>query len=114
MIMACLNPAGRIALLPFGGAKDMLDISIAREVAEVCHQTHKVLRLDRTFFSEFPRLAEKTIYVTDGSVDVCSTHDMYFNKLAREIAPIRVTGKFGSEVIRDHTMFNAGHYREFS
>jgi asparagine synthase (glutamine-hydrolysing) len=111
MMMACLNPLpSELPCYTFGGAKDMLDISIAREVAKVCHQTHKVLRLDRTFFSEFPRLAEKTIYLTDGTLDVCSSHDMFFNKLARDIAPIRVTGKFGSEVIRDHTMFNAGLY----
>ena len=111
MIMACLNPLpDELPCYTFGGAKDMLDISIARKVAQVCKQSYKALRLDRTFFSEFPRLAEKTIYVTDGNLDVCSTHDMYFNKLAREIAPIRVTGKFGSEVIRDHTMFNAGLY----
>lgn len=112
MMMACLNPApGELPCYTFGGTKDMLDITIARKIAEVCSQTHRVLRLGPSFFSEFPRLAEKTIYVTDGSLDISSTHDMYFNKLAREIAPIRVTGKFGSEVIRDHTMFNAGLYR---
>ena len=111
MIMACLNPLpGELPCYTFGGKKDMLDISIARKIAGVCGQTHTVLRIGPSFFSDFPKLAEKTIYVTDGSVDVSSTHDMYFNKLAREIAPIRVTGKFGSEVIRDHTMFNAGHY----
>ncbi len=111
MIMACLNPAsGELPCYTFGGAKDMLDISIAGKVATVCGQTHTVLRLGSSFFSEFPRLAEKTIYLTDGSLDISSTHDMYFNKLARAIAPIRVTGKFGSEVIRDHTMFNAGLY----
>ena len=111
MMMACLNPApGELPCYTFGGQKDMLDITIAREIADVCRQTHQVVRLGPSFFSEFPRLAEKTIYVTDGSLDVSSTHDMYFNKLAREIAPIRVTGKFGSEVIRDHTMFNAGVY----
>jgi asparagine synthase (glutamine-hydrolysing) len=110
--MACLNPSpGELPCYTFGGAKDMLDITIAREIAEVCHQTYKVIRLGPSFFSEFPRLAERTIYVTDGSLDVSSTHDMYFNKLAREIAPIRVTGKFGSEVIRDHSMFNADSYR---
>jgi asparagine synthase (glutamine-hydrolysing) len=112
MMMACLNPASdELPCYTFGGQKDMLDITIARKIAEACGQTHKVLRLGPSFFAEFPRLVEKTIYVTDGSVDVSSTHDMYFNKLAREIAPIRVTGKFGSEVIRDHTMFNAGLYR---
>ena len=112
MMMACLNPLpGELPCYTFGGKKDMLDITIARKIAEVCGQTHTVLRLGPSFFSEFPRLAQKTIYVTDGNVDISSTHDMYFNRLAREIAPIRVTGKFGSEVIRDHSMFNAGLYK---
>jgi len=112
MMMACLNPApGELPCYTFGGKKDMLDITIARQVAAVCGQTHSVIRLDPSFFAEFPRLAEKTIYVTDGNLDVASTHDMFFNRAARSIAPIRVTGKFGSEVIRDHTMFNAGEYQ---
>lgn len=112
MMMACLNPSpGELPCYTFGGQKDMLDITIARKIAEACGQTHATIRLGPSFFTEFPCLAEKTIYVTDGTVDVSSTHDMYFNKLAREIAPIRVTGKFGSEVIRDHTMFNAKLYR---
>ncbi|MDH5670460.1 MAG: asparagine synthase-related protein, partial [Nitrospira sp.] len=108
MIMACLNPApGEVPCYTFGGSKDMLDITIARKISEVCGQTYSVVRIGPSFFSDFSVLAEKTIYVTDGTLDVSSTHDMYFNKLARGIAPIRVTGKFGSEVIRDHTMFNA-------
>lgn len=112
MMMACLNPSpGELPCYTFGGQKDMLDITIARKIAEACGQTHATIRLGPSFFTEFPCLAEKIIYVTDGTVDVSSTHDMYFNKLAREIAPIRVTGKFGSEVIRDHTMFNAELYR---
>ena len=112
MMMACLNPApGEVPCYTFGGKKDMLDITIAREVAEACGQRHSVVRLDPSFFAEFPQLAEKTIYITDGNLDVANTHDMFFNRLARSIAPIRVTGKFGSEVIRDHTMFNAGEYQ---
>ena len=111
LMMACLNPApGEVPCYTFGGQKDMLDITIARQVAQVCGQTHATIRLDDTFLTEFPSFAEKTIYVTDGSSDVANTHDMYLNKLAREIAPIRTTGKFGSEVIRDHSMFNAGRY----
>lgn len=111
MMMACLNPTpGTVACYTFGGQKDMLDITIARKVAEVCGQTHTTIRLEDTFLDEFPRWAEKTIYLTDGSVDISTTHDMYLNALAREIAPIRITGKFGSEVIRDHTMFHASRY----
>lgn len=112
-MMACLDPRpGELPCYTFGGAKDGLDISIAKQVAGVCGQSYEVIRLGREFFSEFPRLAEKTLYVTDGSLDVCSAHDMYFNELARKIAPIRVTGKFGSEVIRNHSMFNAGGCEE--
>jgi asparagine synthase (glutamine-hydrolysing) len=111
MIMACLNCApGELPCYTFGGQKDMLDIIIARQVADVCRQKHSVIRLDDSFFADFPYLAEKTIYVTDGGLDVSSTHDIFLNKLARSIAPIRVTGKFGSEVIRDHSMFHAGGY----
>jgi len=108
MIMACLKSTpGEVPCYTFGGQKDMLDITIARKIAEICGQPYSVVRIGPSFFSDFPTLAEKTIYLTDGTLDVSSTHDMYFNKLARDIAPIRVTGKFGSEVIRDHTMFNA-------
>lgn len=111
MMMACLNPLpGELPCYTFGGENDMLDITIARKIAEVCGQTHAVIRLDPSFFADFPRLAERTIYVTDGTLDISNSHDMYFNKLARKITPIRVTGKFGSEIIRDHTMFNAGRY----
>jgi len=112
-MMACLDPRpGELPCYTFGGAKDVLDISIARQVAGVCGQSYEVIRLGREFFSAFPRFAEKTLYVTDGGLDVCSAHDMYFNELARRIAPTRVTGKFGSEVVRDHSMFNAGGCEE--
>ena len=86
---------------------DTLDVIIARKVAEVCHQTHQVVRLDKDFLSDFPNLADKTIYVTDGCHEVCGSHDIYFNAHAREIAPIRMTGKFGSEVIGSHSMFKS-------
>src|SRR5215472_2709108 len=109
MIMACLNPPpGELPCYTYGGMRDTLDISIARKVADACQQKHDVVRLAPGFFSEFPRLAEKTIYSTDGGLGICNSHDLYFSRLAREIAPIRVTGTFGSEVVRDHTMLNAG------
>lgn len=111
MIIACLDPKpGTLPCYTFGGTKDVLDITIAKEVAELYGQTYQVIRIGPGFFAEFPRLVEKTIQMTDGNLDICCTHDMYFNELARGIAPIRVTGKFGSEVLRDHSMFHAGNY----
>lgn len=111
MIMGCLDPKpGTLPCYTFGGAKDVLDITIAKQVAELYGQYYQVIRIGPGFFSDFPRLAEKTVFMADGNLDVCCTHDMYFNELARKIAPVRVTGKFGSEVIRDHSMFHASRY----
>ena len=87
--------------------RDSFDVRISRKVANACHQTHHVLRLDKKFFSDFQNLAAKTIYVTDGCLDVCGTHVMYLNRLAREIAPIRITGTFGGEVLKSVTGFKA-------
>src|SRR5262249_14307188 len=85
------NPASSLPCYTFGGLGDneTLDIRLARKVAQVCHQTHRVLRLGRDFLSKFAEYAEKTVYVTDGCFGVCGSHEVYLNKLARDIAPIR-------------------------
>jgi asparagine synthase (glutamine-hydrolysing) len=107
MIMAFLKrEPGELPCFTFGGfSRETLDIKRAREVAQLCHQPHQVIRLQQEFFPKFPELAQETVYISDGSLDVCCSHDLYFNRIAREIAPIRMTGKFGSEVVRDRSMF---------
>ena len=105
-IISCLDtPPNGLPCYTFAGMyRNQLDAIIARKVANACHQTHHLIRLERKFLSDFPKLAEKTVYVAEGCHDVCGTHDAYYNSLAREIAPIRMTGKFGSEVLRSHSM----------
>jgi asparagine synthase (glutamine-hydrolysing) len=102
MIFAYL--AGRPGEFPcytFGGiGKDTFDVSIARSVAKACGQPHTTVKLGPEFLADFPRYAERTVYISDGCHDVCGTHDVYFNAIAREISPARLTGKFGSEVLR--------------
>jgi asparagine synthase (glutamine-hydrolysing) len=107
MILACGdNPPGSLPCYTFGGMDgDIRDVRVARQVAEACHQTHYVLRLDQTFFSDFAKYAEKTIHVTDGCFNICGTHEVYLNQLAREIAPIRMTGNYGGEVLRSVSTF---------
>jgi asparagine synthase (glutamine-hydrolysing) len=102
MIMACMNvQPGELPCYTFGSMyHDNYDVKISRQVAKICQQTHQVLEVGRTFFSEFPSLAEKTVYITDGNLDVSASADLYVNKLAREIAPIRLTGNYGSEILR--------------
>ncbi|NIV14814.1 MAG: hypothetical protein GWN62_27155 [Aliifodinibius sp.] len=102
MILAARdNPLDTLPCYTFGGMYgDSYDVKVARQIAAACHQTHQVLRLDGKFLYDFPNLAEKTVYITDGSLDVNGSPELYLNRLAREIAPIRMTGNYGSEVLR--------------
>jgi asparagine synthase (glutamine-hydrolysing) len=102
IIMACMDAAqGEIPCYTFGGMyRDSFDVKVAREVASVCHQPYQVIPVGREFLGNFPQYAERTIYMTDGCMDVTGSVELYVNRLAREIAPIRMTGDFGSEVLR--------------
>ena len=103
MIMACLNPKpGTLPCFTFGGKyRDILDVRIAPNVAKACHQTHVTLRLDdEKYLADYPYQVERAIHITDGIQSVDKADVIYFNKLAREIAPIRMTGKYGSQVLK--------------
>ena len=73
---------------------------MAREVARACEQPHEVIRVEQDFLSQFPHYAERAVYLTDGCVDVSRAPDLYLNEKAREIAPVRMTGLYGGEVLR--------------
>jgi asparagine synthase (glutamine-hydrolysing) len=109
VIMAYLeNSGGLLPCYTFGGMyRDCYDVVIARRVAKACHQPHHVLRLGHEFLSNFGDNAWKAVYITDGCLDICGAHEIYLNKLAREIAPIRMTGNYGSEVLRHFSQFKA-------
>jgi len=50
--------------------------------------------------SRFPAYAERTVYLTDGCAEVSRAADLYVNEAARQIAPVRMTGNYGGEVLR--------------
>ena len=103
MIMACLNPEpGTLPCFTFGGKyRDILDVRIAPQVAETCGQTHVTLRLDdEKYLADYANQVERAIYITDGIQSVDKADVIYFNRMAREIAPIRMTGKYGSQVLK--------------
>ena len=102
LILACCQPEPEtMPCYTFGSMyHDSLDVRIARQVAAVCHQPHYTLRIDRAFLSDFSTHASKTIFVSDGAADVCLADTLYLNARARAIAPIRMTGKWGSQVLR--------------
>lgn len=102
MIMAWRKP--KPASLPcytFGGRfRDSQDIVVAREVARVCEQPHEVISVGEEFLHNFPYYAERAVYLTDGCVDVGLAPDLYLHERARQIAPVRMTGLYGSEILR--------------
>jgi asparagine synthase (glutamine-hydrolysing) len=102
MIMACLPKMSEkpICYTFTGEAKDTLDARVAARVAAVCGLEYQTVRLGRDFFADFAAHADKTVYVSDGCLGVLGTHEIYLNKQARPLAPIRLTGVFGGEILR--------------
>jgi hypothetical protein len=64
-----------------------------------------LLRLQPDFLKDFAKHAERTVYVSDGNGRCCLSHEIYLNRLARASTDARVTGNFGSEVLRGVSTF---------
>ena len=102
MMMAWQKPpAGSLPCYTFGGTfRDCRDVIIARKVASVCGQSHEVIRAADEFLSRFPHYAERTVYLTDACVEVGCSPVLYVNEKARKIAPVRMTGNYGDQILR--------------
>jgi asparagine synthase (glutamine-hydrolysing) len=107
MIMACLPPTSKRPIsYTFSGQRDRtLDERIAARVAAACGLDHRVLRIGTDFLSGFASHVDKTVYVTDGCFGATGAHEVYLNAKARQLAPIRLTGVYGSEVLRSMSTF---------
>jgi asparagine synthase (glutamine-hydrolysing) len=107
MIMAWHKPpSGALSCYTFGGTfRDCRDVTVARQVAEACGQAHQVITVGKDFVSRFPDYAERTVYLSDGCVEVNRAPALFANQKAREIAPVRMTGNYGSEVLRANRAF---------
>jgi asparagine synthase (glutamine-hydrolysing) len=102
MIMAWQKfPRGSVPCYSFGGMyRDCQDVIMARRIAATCGQTHEVIPVGKEFLSRFPHYAERTVYLTDGCVEPNHSPDLYVNERAAQIAPVRMTGNYGGEVLR--------------
>ena len=109
MIMAWRKPApGSLPCYTFGSMfRENQDVRVARRVAAVCNQPHQVITAGPEFLSQFSHYAERAVYLTDGCVDVGRAPDLYLNEKAREIAPVRMTGNYGGEILRGVCAFKA-------
>jgi asparagine synthase (glutamine-hydrolysing) len=98
--------AGAVPCYTFGGMyKDCQDVRLAREVARVCRQSHQVITVGNDYLKQFSHYAERTTYLSDGTVDVYRSSDLYVSEKARAIAPVKVVGTYGSEIVRHAVMF---------
>lgn len=97
---------GALPCYSFAGPyRECADVLIARRLAAACGQRHDTLRIERDFFTHFGSLAEQTIRFSDGSMDVSGAVELYVNRKARAIAPVRLTGNYGSEILRSNVAF---------
>jgi asparagine synthase (glutamine-hydrolysing) len=107
MIMACL-PEGHAKAVCYtyaGREGETLDVRLGRKVAESCGLKHHVLRIGEDFLRGFGQYVDRTAYVTDGCAGPLHAHEIYFTHLAARLAPVRVTGNFGSEIFRSMSTF---------
>jgi asparagine synthase (glutamine-hydrolysing) len=109
IIMAWQKAApGSMPCYTFGSMyRENEDVMLARKVANICDQSHQVITTGEEFLGKFPHYAERTVYLTDACVDMGRSPDLYVNEKAREIAPVRMVGTYGSEILLQSTMFKA-------
>ncbi|MBZ5623493.1 MAG: hypothetical protein LAQ69_32935 [Acidobacteriia bacterium] len=102
MIMAWHKSApGSLPCFSFGGPfRDNQDVLIARQVAQACQQSFQVIPVGDEFLAQFSRYAERTVFLSDGCADASRSADLYVNEQVREVAPVRMTGNYGGEVLR--------------
>jgi asparagine synthase (glutamine-hydrolysing) len=99
-------PSGSLPAYTFGGMlRECQDVRIARKVAQICGQSHEVITVGDDYLRQFPEYAERTMHLTEGCVDVYRASDLYVSQKARDIAPIKVVGTYGSEIVRHAVMF---------
>lgn len=96
-----------------GPQGETLDARIGARVAGACGLEHHALRLGEDFLADYGRHLDRTVYATDGTAGATAAHEVYLNAKARALAPVRLTGNFGSEVLRGMSTFkNIGLARE--
>src|SRR5437762_4800336 len=114
MVLACASrPPGTLPCYTWGGTyRDCADVKIARRTAKICQQPHQTILVGVDFLSQFPGLAERAVYISDGRMDVTGSIDLYVQRLARQIAPVRLSGVCGGEILRRLVMFKPGPPQE--
>ncbi|HKW34943.1 MAG TPA: asparagine synthase-related protein [Candidatus Acidoferrum sp.] len=101
-------PPNSLPCYTFGSMyRDNQDVRLARQVAKICGQQHQVITTGKEFLARFAHYAQRSVYLTDACVDLSRSPDLYVNEKVREIAPVRMVGTYGSEMLLHAVMFKA-------
>jgi asparagine synthase (glutamine-hydrolysing) len=102
MIMACLRTGTRrpVCYTYAGAVGETLDVRIGRRVAAECGLEHHTLRLAPDFLARYGEHVDTAVEISDGCAGATGAHELPLSRLARELAPVRLTGNYGSEVLR--------------
>jgi asparagine synthase (glutamine-hydrolysing) len=92
-----------------GPYRECQDVVIARRVAKLCKQPYELINIGEEFLSRFAHYAERTVFLSDGCTGVNRAADLYGNELAAKLAPVRMTGNYGSEILRRLRAFKPGN-----
>ncbi len=108
MILACLPRELRPALAytyAAEGGERLLDARIARRAAQMSGIAHHVLTIGRAFLRDFAAQLDRTVRASDGCAGVLHAHEAWLSEQARGLASSRLTGNYGSEVLRSMSTF---------
>jgi asparagine synthase (glutamine-hydrolysing) len=109
LIIANLDAApASVPCYTFGSMyRPTMDVSVAQAVAAACEQPHHVLTLDRSFLTDIDEHFRKAVYASDGYLGLTGSSELYLNALARQVAPARITGNWGGELMRGVRAFKS-------
>ncbi len=107
MIMAWSKAApGALPCYSFGSAyRECEDVKIARRVAQACGQPFQTFEVGDAYLKGFPALADEAVRISGGAMDVTGAAELYVNRLARQVSRVRITGNYGSEIVRGGVAF---------
>lgn len=105
-VLAVLNERGiKPPLFTFGGSlRDSHDVTIARRIAKRNGNFWQVIRLSDEFLDNYEHWANRAVWISDGIARLNTCHEYYLNLAVREIGKVRLTGKYGSQIVRGVTM----------
>ena len=109
LVLGCADaPPQTLPCYTFGSMlRTTGDVAVARAIAAACHQPHRELKLDASFLRDVEEQLRQAVYISDGYLGLPGSTELYLNRQARAIAPVRVTGNWGGELMRGVRAFKS-------